>query len=457
MVLSRTNPPAADVDHDQLARQAIRVLIENWHGHATVPSRRLYPHQWSWDSAFIALGQLHVAPQRAAVELLSLFGAQWADGRIPHIAFNPAVADDAYFPGPSFWRSSHLPGHPPIDTSGIIQPPVHAIAARAVMDRLGASGRDFASRAYPALVAQNSYIRERREVNGLAAVVHPWETGLDNCPAWDEPLRAVLADLSLFDSYTRRDIDHARSSERPTDEDYARYIRLALAYRDHGYDDDWVRKSAEFVVIDPGFNALWAWSELALAEIAQAMGRNPEGHQREAERITGALVDQLWSPSREIFLARDERSGRLLEERTVAGLIPLVLPGLPAGLRNALGTTLSGPSFRAGQPGIRGVPSFDLTDRRYNPRRYWRGPTWLNTTWLVAEGLRVHGEEELAHRLRDDMVALVADAGLREYFNPRTGAGHGTSNFSWSAALLLHEVADGVYPARAGAGRAGSG
>ena len=130
-----------------LARDAIRGLIQNWHGHATVPSRRLYPHQWSWDSAFIALGQLHVAPQRAAVELLSLFGAQWADGRIPHIAFNPAVPDDAYFPGPSFWRSSQLPGHPPIDTSGIIQPPVHAIAARAVMARLGAmAGRFRASR-----------------------------------------------------------------------------------------------------------------------------------------------------------------------------------------------------------------------------------------------------------------------------------------------------------------------
>ena len=443
MVVTRT--PSAVVpqlDHDQLACNAIRVLIENWHGHATVPSRRLYPHQWSWDSAFIALGQQHLAPQRAAVELLSLFGAQWADGRIPHIAFNPAVADDAYFPGPSFWRSSQLPGHPPVDTSGIIQPPVHAIAARALMKRLGASGPDFASRAYPVLVAQNSYIRERRSVNGLAAVVHPWETGLDNSPAWDEPLGAVPADLSLFESYTRRDIDHARSSERPTNEDYARYIRLALAYRNAGYNDDWVRSRSEFVVIDPGFNALWAWSELALAEIAQALGRDADGHRGEAERITSALVDQLWSSSREIFLARDERSGQLLGERTVAGLIPLVLPGLPAGVRNALCATLTGPSFRAGQPGIHGVPSFDLTDRRYNPRRYWRGPTWLNTTWLLAEGLRAHGKEKLAQRLCDDIVSLVASAGLREYFNPRTGAGHGTSNFSWSAALVLHVVAE---------------
>lgn len=444
MVVTRTASPAAALDLDQLARSAVRVLIENWHGHATVPSRRLYPHQWSWDSAFIALGQQYITPQRAAVELLSLFGAQWADGRIPHIAFNPAVPDHAYFPGPSFWRSSQLPGHPPIDTSGIIQPPVHAIAAHAVMDRLGANGRDFAARAYPALVAQNSYIRERRVVKGLAAVVHPWETGLDNSPAWDEPLHAVPADLSLFESYTRRDIDHARASERPTDEDYARYIRLALSYRNHGYDDDWVRSRSEFVVVDPGFNALWAWSELALAEIARALGRNPDGHQREAERITTELVDQLWSTDSEIFLARDKRSGRLLGERTVAGLIPLLLPQLPAGVRDALCATLTGPSFGAGQLGIRGVPSFDLTDRRHNPRRYWRGPTWLNTTWLVAEGLRAHGADALAHRLRDDMVALVANAGLREYFNPRTGSGHGTSNFSWSAALLLHVLAEGI-------------
>jgi hypothetical protein len=441
MVVARRAAPAAELDRDQLARDAIRILIENWHGHATVPSRGLYPHQWSWDSAFIALGLQHLAPRRAAVELLSLFGAQWADGRIPHIAFNPAVADDAYFPGPSFWRSAQMEGHPPIDTSGIIQPPVHAIAARAVMDHLGSAGQEFASRAYPALVAQNSYLKHRRSVDGLAAVVHPWETGLDNSPAWDEPLAAVPADLSLFRSYRRRDLDHARSSERPTNEDYARYIRLALAYRDAGYDDDWVCRSGEFVVIDPGFNALWAWSELALAQMAEALGHNSEKHSREAERITSALIEQLWSSSRGIFLARDVRSGQLLGERTVAGLIPLVLPELPVAVRTALHATLTGPAFGAGQPGVCGVPSFDLSDERYNPRRYWRGPTWLNTTWLLAEGLRAHGEEALAQRLCEDMIGLVAGAGFREYFNPRTGSGHGTSSFSWSAALLLEVVA----------------
>ena len=125
---------------DDLGRAAVTVLIQNWRGHATVPSRSLYPHQWSWDSAFIALGLQHWTPRRGASELLSMFGAQWADGRVPHIAFNPAVPEDAYFPGPAFWRSHDVPGHPPVETSGIIQPPVHAIAAAEVIERLGEPG-----------------------------------------------------------------------------------------------------------------------------------------------------------------------------------------------------------------------------------------------------------------------------------------------------------------------------
>jgi glycogen debranching enzyme len=241
-----------------------------------------------------------------------------------------------------------------------------------------------------------------------------------------------------LETYTRRDVIHAGAGERPTDEDYARYIRLMLRYRDHGYDDDWVRAEAEFCVVDPAFNALWAWSELALAEIARRIGLDDAEHVREAARITAAMVEQLWSADRGLFLARDGRTRRLLPERTVAGLIPLVLPGLPREVAAALVGTATGEAFRLGAPGVHGVPSFDLVDARHEPRRYWRGPTWLNTTWLVARGLELHGYHELARRLDDDLVGLVAKSGFREYFHPLTGRGHGTRSFSWSAALLIH-------------------
>jgi glycogen debranching enzyme len=443
MVLTAAPETAARGEQDHLLREAVRVLLRNWHGYATVPSRSLYPHQWSWDSAFIALGLQHISASRAATELLSLFGAQWADGRIPQIAFNPAVPDDAYFPGPSVWRSSAIDGHPPIATSGIIQPPLHAVAVASIVSRTGDQGLWFAERAYPFLVDQNAYIRQRRTVGGgLAALVHPWETGLDNSPAWDRPLAAVPADLTLFETYTRRDVAHAGAGERPTDEDYARYIRLMLMYRDHGYDDDWVRAEAEFLVVDPAFNGLWAWSELALANIARRLGRDGSEHLAEAARITAAMLDQLWSDGRGLFLARDARSGQQLPERTVAGLIPVILPDLPSEVIDSLVATATGEAFRIGAQDVHGVPSFDLTDVRHEPRRYWRGPTWLNTTWLLARGLQAHGHSELAQRLDDDLVGLVAKSGFREYFHPRTGRGHGTRSFSWSAALLIHVLMD---------------
>ena len=109
------------------------MLEAGWTGTSTVPSRGLYPHQWSWDSAFIAIGLRHLSPLRAQTELETLLAAQWADGRIPHIVFNPSVPLDAYFPSPDFWCSStagRTAGAPrTVQTSGIVQPPVHALAA----------------------------------------------------------------------------------------------------------------------------------------------------------------------------------------------------------------------------------------------------------------------------------------------------------------------------------------
>ena len=64
------------------------------------------------------------------------------------------------------------------------------------------------------------------------------------------------------------------------------------------------------------------------------------------------------------------------------------------------------------------MPSFDLTDPRYYPQRYWRGPTWLNANWLLIKGLQTHGRKELARKLTDAMIRLTDQEGLRGYFKP---------------------------------------
>ena len=68
---------------EQLVQRAQLVLDLNWNGEYTQPGPRLYPHQWSWDSALIAHGHAHYAQDRATTEITHLFDSQWATASPP--------------------------------------------------------------------------------------------------------------------------------------------------------------------------------------------------------------------------------------------------------------------------------------------------------------------------------------------------------------------------------------
>lgn len=420
--------------------RASQVLADNWVGSYTVPSRSLYPHQWSWDSAFVAIGLAHLDPARAHRELTTLFEAQWADGRVPHIVFNPRVPPGQYFPGPEVWTSGEIPGTPPVQTTGLVQPPVHGYAALRVYRCTG--DRDFLVALYPKLVAYHRYLAEHRDVGGggLAAIVHPWESGLDNSPAWDQALAAVAADPLVMSRYQRRDLQHAPAEERPTDGEYARYLTLVESYRAMGYADRALGLDHPFVVECPLFNAVFAASELALAEIALVVGARPDPHRQRAAALTEALLARLYDPAAGMFTALDVRAGTRGGARTVAGLTPLLLPGLPARVGETLLASLA--SARFGLP----ATSYDRAAPGFDRRRYWRGPVWVNVNWLLWRALLDRGERRLADRVRTGLLSLVERAGYYEYFDPLTGSGHGSGDFSWSAALTLDLLAAGRDP-----------
>jgi glycogen debranching enzyme len=95
-------------------------------------------------------------------------------------------------------------------------------------------------------------------------------------------------------------------------------------------------------------------------------------------------------------------------------------------------------------------PSFSLKEHFEGLRRYWRGPTWINSAWLLWRGIVRLGYGEQATKFARALIETVSREGLREFYDPRDGRGMGAEDFAWSALAL--ELLD---PANADAGLPG--
>ncbi len=72
---------------DQVLDGCKEILENNKYNDYTVPAEGLYPHQWLWDSCFIAIGLAEYDIERAKKELTSLIRGQWSNGMLPHMIF----------------------------------------------------------------------------------------------------------------------------------------------------------------------------------------------------------------------------------------------------------------------------------------------------------------------------------------------------------------------------------
>jgi glycogen debranching enzyme len=196
-----------------------------------------------------------------------------------------------------------------------------------------------------------------------------------------------------------------------------------------GFDARRIRDRGGPVLCEAVVNTLWSLSLQALSRPS----------------ATPALVDRLWDERRGLFVDEAQPGGARPDVVTWASLAPLALPDLPEEIGRRMVeehllnereflTPVAPPSVSASEP------SYAPGGARGPVRRYWRGPTWVNSAWLLWLGLRRLGYEEAAARLANGVIGAIEREGLHEYYDPRTGAGLGAKNFAWSA--LVAELAD---------------
>jgi hypothetical protein len=405
------------------------VLRANDRGGYTVPTDRLYPFQWNWDSGFVAMGWATFDEARGFREIERLLEGQWEDGLVPQIVFH-APSDD-YFPGPDVWGIRRTP-----PTSGITQPPILATAVRwmcdSARDRAAAEARVAAL--YPKLLAAHRWWKRARDPagTGLVATLHPWETGMDNSPAWDAALARVPTETTT--PVVRRDTAHVDASMRPRGEEYLRFIHLVDRFRDVGWEPGRMLSVSPFRVADIATNSILLRAQRDLYVLADRFGSAREAAEIGARvAVMQRAIRGLWNEAAGIYVSFDLIGNAPIDAPTSAGLLPLFGGGVPAARVSAMAATLR----RWGKAVRHLVPSTDPADPRFEPRRYWRGPVWAVVNWMLAEGLADAGEAGLAADVRAATVGLIRDAGFSEYFDPLTGEGIGGGTFSWTAAIGL--------------------
>ncbi|HEU5004814.1 MAG TPA: hypothetical protein VFT49_01880 [Candidatus Saccharimonadales bacterium] len=504
---------------------AAKMLIRNreraqelyhWHdGLHTPPAAEHYRHTYLWDSGFcqIMLAQaaelayksavhletrLNSAPledrleivsaikqlkdlaetfQRASVtEGFSVIKGQKANGFIPNLQYGE---------GTLWYEVEQFVSLDKVNkSSNYTQPPVLPLATyatyKSMVETNNPNAKLYLEEMYGSMDKFMRYFHDYRS-NSLAdkkiGVIEPHETGLDSLEQWDyiKPHRVERNGVD-----TPQEVD-----DRNRFADGGHFVvRLFERYLVAG--GDLAKQRQLFWCNDVLINSIYFHNLQVMAKLAAELGKQDdlEFYENLANTVEQQMIDDMWQddpdkvPMPGFYSLKD--NGEPIETITVSNLMALTLPHLPEEKLKAV-LNMMDEHFNVPYP----LPSGSIKSPNYDPNnqekdRLWRGPTWLNTNWYIAEhGLFMQAaRQDISPKLRlrckawanrltqasnelldmneperrraQSMGAKVIDiftkieleahhlkefrTGAYEHYNPHTGEGQRDKvrNFAWS-------------------------
>jgi glycogen debranching enzyme len=190
-------------------------------------------------------------------------------------------------------------------------------------------------------------------------------------------------------------------------------------------------------VESPDINTYLCLQMEAFAHFAEILGRTAESGmwRRRQAAMLRRMVKDMWDEEQGLFWAlKDEQPLHVL---TPFNLFPLWTGALPETMNKRIVQHLLNPKEFGGPFAI---PTVSRSDPHYAPDTMWRGPVWANINYFFIEALEKTGYRELARKLMQHTLELIAGhQDIFEFYNAETGQPppSAANIFGWTAAVFV--------------------
>lgn len=381
----------------------------------TQPSPYKYgSSQWLWDSSAAIVTNSNRDIELAKLELRTLLAGQLPDGKIAEM---------------TDWPSGSV--------NQLTQMPTVVYALQVVYER--SQDKDLLRELLPKVVAYHNWWRRTRDLdhNGLVTTIHPWESGLDASPAFDEawhfePMGDPVRDwLRLYPQF--------EELETVYKDDYNWNVTeiLARPKAPTSLRANW------FVVQDVGMNVLHAAGWAILGDLSRELGDEVSAniYYEYNTYAENAIKKYMWDSEIRQFCTTYRDSDGVFKKSTVQSiqtLFPLLMRTITSDQVQAVVEDILNPNkFWSNYP----FPTVSLMEPsytgKYTTNLMWRGPTWGFTNWFVLKGLSLQNQNDIISIAVDRwMNALINGVGVWEMWNAETGIGYGAEGLGMSTLFV---------------------
>jgi hypothetical protein len=304
-------PIDLDSAYTEIKAQATKVYDHNWYEDDRFafhqPSANNYCSFFAWDSGWNIIAGTHLNPEKAFRELETVFKMQTKAKYIPHETRIPALEKNEEFMRNVFLK---LVGgqYDANRQSHFIDPPSYLLAAEVLYNK---TKDPRILNLLPKMDSMLKYLIHERDLfgNGLISIIHPWESGTDASPVFDETI-GVNPTKPLW--MVRYGLE---------------YIKMVKKLTRMNWDLNTIKTTKFFAFEDVGVNGIAIAGMQAVSNLYSAQGDNVKSIYwlDQAKKRTLAMEQFLWNESKGFFYPRWDLSNphQILRSCT-SGFIPLI-------------------------------------------------------------------------------------------------------------------------------------